>query len=92
MKIGQRMAGTPQRQGTLHGEAHKATLGCMAPPRCKKAKRRNLEAERQARINFLLGVEFGIKEGEKGHNIQMALSEAQKVLNPPAAANGKRGK
>lgn len=30
--------------------------------------------------DILVGVEFGFKEHEKGHNLQMALSEAQRVM------------
>lgn len=42
----------------------------------------------QFNTGFLLGVEFGFKQGEKGRNIEHALDEAQKVLAPKTEKRG----
>lgn len=49
-----------------------------------------VESLKKSQFNngFMLGVEFGFKQGEKGCNIEHALDEAQKVLAPKTEKRG----
>lgn len=51
---------------------------------------RDVELIKKGQFNtgFLLGVEFGFKQGEKGHNFEHALDEARKALAPKTEKRG----
>lgn len=49
-----------------------------------------VESLKKSQFNngFMLGVEFGFKQGEKGHNFEHVLDEAQKALIPKTEKRG----
>lgn len=40
----------------------------------------------QTRLMYLMGVEFGFQEHERGSNLETALDKAAKLLRPKSAA------